>query len=93
MFSVSIRNEIILYYKYDILSQPLTIDNLKFENIVRMRYLLSLKFNLIIQIVLICIYLICDLFQELISEFSSANDRPANDRNWSVSTEQGGYVG
>ena len=93
MFSVSIRNEIILYYKYDILSQPLTIDNLKFENIVQMRYLLSLKFNLIIQIVLICIYLICDLFQELISEFSSANDRPANDRNWSVSTEQGGYVG
>ena len=48
MFSVSIRNEIILYYKYDILSQPLTIDNLKFENIVQMRYLLSLKFNLMI---------------------------------------------
>ena len=48
MFSVSIRNEIILYYKYDILSQPLTIDNLKFENIVQMRYLLFLEFNLII---------------------------------------------
>ena len=46
MFSVTIRNEIILYYKYDILSQPLTIDNLKFENIVQMRYLLFLEFNL-----------------------------------------------
>ena len=48
MLLVSIRNEIILYYKYDILSQPLTIDNLKFENIVQMRYLLFLEFNLMI---------------------------------------------
>ena len=37
MFSVSIRNEIILYHKYYILSQPFTIDNMKFENIVQMR--------------------------------------------------------
>ena len=48
VLSVSIRNEIILYYKYDILLQPLTIDNLKFENIVQMRYLLFLEFNLMI---------------------------------------------
>ena len=37
-----------MYYKYDILSQPLTIYNLKFENIVQMRYLLFLEFNLMI---------------------------------------------
>ena len=48
VLSVSIRNEIILYYKYDILLQPFTIDNLNFENIVQMRYLLFLEFNLII---------------------------------------------
>ena len=48
MLSVSIRNEIILYYKYYILLQPFTIDNLKFENIVQMRYLLFLAFNLMI---------------------------------------------
>ena len=48
MLLVSIRNEIILYYKCDILSQLLTNDILIFENIFQMRYLLFLEFNLMI---------------------------------------------
>ena len=33
-----IRPTIILYHKYDIILQPYTMDDLKFDNIVQMRY-------------------------------------------------------
>ena len=86
MLSLSIRNEIILHPEYDILLQPLTIHNLKFEIIVQMRYSLFVASTLMIWIVLICNYILCDPFKELNNEFSIC-------RLNTVTIEQGGYGG